>query len=129
MNKLHCTFSEEKDIDITIKSITSKYTILYNKIFVLEPDSNSQFLITYNIDTFNSSGDIMENTILVHRKKESNTLYSINSLNALIKNLNNGILDKGYVIPWENYRNCALLSDTQNGYKKINTTLYKIFST
>ena len=27
-----------------------------------------------------------ENTILVHRKKETNTLYTINALNELIKN-------------------------------------------
>jgi hypothetical protein len=33
---------------------------------------------------------ILENTILLHRKKESNTLYTINALNDLICSLNEG---------------------------------------
>ena len=44
-------------------------------------------MLTYNInqDTFNSRQDFYKNTISVHRKKDSNTLYTINSLNALIE--------------------------------------------
>jgi hypothetical protein len=42
----------------------------------------------------------MANTILLHRKKETNSLYTINALNTLIKSLNNGFLDKNYMVDW-----------------------------
>jgi hypothetical protein len=38
------------------------------------------------------------NTILVHRKKETNTLYTINALNELIKKLNGGVVDIAYKV-------------------------------
>ena len=67
----------------------------------------------------------MENTILIHRKKESNTLYTINALNDLIKKLNGGIVDPAYKINWQQYHNCILL--TQHGdVKQLNTRIYKI---
>ena len=59
---------------------------MYNKIFVLEVKDNNEFVLTYNIEMSNLAS-IPENTILVHRKKESNTLYTINALNELIKKL------------------------------------------
>jgi hypothetical protein len=63
----------------------------------------------------------------VHRKKETNTMYTINAINELIKNLNNGILDKTYKIEWELYKNSLLVSN--NGvFKVINTELKKIYN-
>jgi hypothetical protein len=68
---------------------------------------------------------IPANTILVHRKKESNTLYTINALNDLIKKLNGGAVDPTFRIEWQHYRNCILL--TQHGeVKQLNTKIYKI---
>ena len=70
-------------------------------------------MLTYNVDMNNSSSESMvDNTILVHRKKQTNTLYTINALNELIKSLNNGVLDKTFAIDWENYKNCILLIQT-----------------
>ena len=62
----------------------------------------------------------------LHRKKDSNTLYTINSLNALIRNLNGGVLDNKYAINWDDYKNMLLLVDGDS-YKVINTKLFKIF--
>jgi hypothetical protein len=84
-NKLFCTFSEMDTVDETVHQITSHYTILYNKIFILESPQSNELLCTYNIDMGNISSAPMVNTILVHRKKETNTLYTINALNALIE--------------------------------------------
>ena len=64
-----------------------KYTIIYNKLFVLEIVGKDEYVITYNVDQGNVQ-TIPDNTILVHRKKESNTLYTINALNELIKKNN-----------------------------------------
>ena len=90
-NKLFATFSKKEDIEQTLETITGRYNILYNKVFILESKDSDEFICTYNIDPGNlSTTTVLPNTILLHRKKESNTLYTINALNALVKTLNNG---------------------------------------
>jgi hypothetical protein len=68
---------------------------------------------------------IPENTILVHRKKESNTLYTINALNELIKKLNGGVVDTRYQIDWQHYKNTILLTQ-QNELKQLRTKIHEI---
>ena len=72
-NRLFCTFTTLENMDELISSIKSQYSILYNKIFVLHIKSNNEYVITYNVDQGNVS-TIPDNTILVHRKKGTNTL-------------------------------------------------------
>lgn len=91
-NKLFCTFSAKDKLENTLTTIQSEYTIMYGKIFVLESPDSDEYLCTYNIEVDNGGTRILPNTILLHRKKESNTLYTINSLNLLIKSLNEGVL-------------------------------------
>jgi hypothetical protein len=67
----------------------------------------------------------MANTILLHRKKETNSLYTINALNTLIKELNNGYLDKNFMVEWNNYKNCILLTDGPN-LRKLDTAIHRI---
>ena len=64
-------------------------------------------------------------TIMAHRKKETNTLYTINALNRLIRNLNNGEMDKLYPIDWNSYRNYMILTDG-DGFKIMKTNLFRI---
>jgi hypothetical protein len=70
---------------------------------------------------------VLPNTILLHRKKESNTLYTINALNALIKSLNNGVLDTNYRITWLDYKNSILLIQN-NDLNIIQTKIHKIIN-
>ena len=127
-NKLFCTFTAPEELDDTLNTLTTKYTILYSKIFVLESLSTEEYVCTYNIDTFNmEQQSVLPNTILLHRKKESNTLYTINALNALIKSLNNGILDTNYRITWLDYKNSILLIQN-NDLNVIQTKIYKIIN-
>ena len=123
-NKLFCTFSTEVDLEETLKSIQEKYKIIYNKIFVLYSKSQDEYICTYNVDYGNVS-NFLDNTILVHRKKESNTLYTINALNTLVKDLNGGVLDKNFKINWPDYRNCILLTKGPE-LKRVNTKLFRI---
>jgi len=123
-NKLFCTFATEETLDSTLQEIQERYKIIYNKIFVLYSKSQDEFICTYNVD-FANVGTFLNNTILVHRKKESNTLYTINALNTLIKDLNGGVLDTSYRIKWPDYRNCVLLTKGPE-LKRVNTKLYKI---
>eukprot|EP01052_Picozoa_sp_SAG31_P082805 SAG31_NODE_42899_length_269_cov_0.917647_1_plen_78_part_10 len=78
-------------------------------MFVLFIKSTGEYVITYNVDQGNVD-TIPENTILVHRKKDTNTLYTINALNTLIKSLNGGVVDPKFRVDWKHYRNCVLLT-------------------
>jgi len=123
-NKLFATFTDLGSLDSLVENIQSQYSIMYNKLFVLQIVDKDEYVVTYNVDQGNIDA-IPENTILVHRKKESNTLYTINALNELIKKLNGGVVDTSYKIEWKHYRNCVLL--TQNGeLNQLNTKIYKI---
>ena len=123
-NKLFCTFVPLNEVDSFIKDISNEYTILYNKIFVLHIKSNDEYVCPYNVDQPNIN-NIPENTILVHRKKETNTLYTINALNELIKSLNEGIVDTNFRINWQHYKNTVLLTQ-QGDLKLLRTKIYQI---
>jgi hypothetical protein len=124
-NRLLTTFTNYDNVDNIVDDLVKKYNILYNKIFVLEITSNDEYAITYNIDQGNVS-HIPENTILMHRKKHFNTLYTINALNLIIKELNGGYLDKSFQLEWNNYKNSILL--TQQGELKIlRTKIFRVF--
>jgi hypothetical protein len=123
-NKLFCTFSNHEDLESILSNIQTQYNILFNKIFVLYIESTNEYVCTYNIDSFNIEG-ILPNTILLHRKKESNTLYTINSLNRLIETLNGGVLDTSFRINWNDYRNSILLTHLGE-LRTLNTKIYKI---
>lgn len=124
-NKLFCTFSGKDSLEDTLSQINEQYTILYKKIFVLSSPDSAELLCTYNIEVGDGPTKILPNTILLHRKKESNTLYTINALNTLIKQLNEGVLDTKFVINWLDYKNCVLLTQG-DGLKRINTAIHKI---
>ena len=123
-NKLFCTFTTLEGLEGLVKSLSSKYSIMYNKMFALYIKSNDEYVLTYNVDQGNVS-EIPANTILVHRKKETNTLYTINALNELIKSLNGGVVNTKFPKNWKHYRNCILLTQ-HNELKQLNTKIHKI---
>ena len=127
-NRLYCTFISSENSDDVIEKLKRSYVILFNKIFILESLDGEKTMLTYNVDMGNSNGNfIVDNTILVHRKKQTNTLYTINALNELIKELNNGVLDKKFPINWENYKNCILLIQAE-GFNRIDTKIKEIIN-
>jgi len=127
LNKLFATFTSPDVVDDTINIISNKYSILFNKIFILESPHSDELICTYNIDTGNISNIPLLNTILLHRKKDSNTLYTINALNSLIKSLNDGILDTRYIINWQDYKNCILLT-TGDNIRRLDTKINRIIN-
>ena len=125
--QLLCSFTTKDNLDETVKNIVDAYSIVFNKVYVLQnEDIVNELICTYNVDT---SGGVDYNkvvgTISLHRKKYSNTLYTINALNECIKNLNNGVMDAKFMIPWENFKNMLLITNSE-GLNKINTRIYKI---
>lgn len=124
-NKLFCTFSPKDKLEEVLDTIKSEYTIMYGKIFVLESEDSDEFLCTYNIEVQGGNTRVLPNTILLHRKKETNTLYTINSLNLLIKSLNEGVLDMSFRVEWQNFKNTVLLTQGED-LRKLSTKIYKI---
>ena len=127
-NRLYCTFTTVDAYEKVANTIQTSYVILFNKLFVLESLDGEKIMLTYNTDMNNSTRDTMvDNTILVHRKKQTNTLYTINALNEVIKGLNNGVLDKSFAVNWNDYRNCILLIQTE-GFNRIDTKVKTIIN-
>ena len=128
-NRLYCTFTTLDTYKEVVNTIQSSYVILFDKLFVLESLDKEKIMITYNVDMNNSIvNSMVDNTILVHRKKQTNTLYTINALNELIKSLNNGVIDKSFTVNWNDYRNCILLIQTE-GFNRIDTKIKEIINT
>ena len=126
--QLLCTFTTKSQLDETVDKIKSAYNIAFRKIYVLQNENNvKELLCTYNVDLTDGGVDYnaVQNTISLHRKKHSNTLYTINALNECIKNLNNGVLDLKFMIPWENFKNTLLVTNAE-GLNRISTRIYKI---
>tara|TARA_R110000787_G_scaffold152154_1_gene265947 strand:- start:234 stop:626 length:393 start_codon:yes stop_codon:yes gene_type:complete len=127
-NRLYCTFTTSDGVEEITDRIKNSYVILFDKLFVLESLDGEKVMITYNVDMGNSStSGIIDNTILVHRKKQTNTLYTINALNELIKSLNKGVVDKSFAINWNDYRNCILLIQAE-GFNRIDTKIKEIIN-
>ena len=120
---LLCTFVKNHLIDKKIELIKSKFE-LNSDLFVFNLDKPEESIITFNIDSEDNYKDKIKNTINLHRKKDTNTLYTINALNELIKKENNGVLDETFEIDWTKFQNSLIIynNDELHIYK---TTLIK----
>jgi len=125
--QLLATFTNKTDLDKTIENIKGAYTIAFSKIYVLQNEKDiNELICTYNVD-LEAGADYndVKGTISLHRKKHSNTLYTINALNEVIASLNNGLVDSKFIVPWENFKNTLMVTNS-DGLNKINTRIYKI---
>lgn len=127
--QLLITFSKPSRLNQTIEEITKCYSLAFNKVYVLENTANNKELAcSYNIDSEKEiTGPIPPNTISVHRKKETNTIYTINALNYVIALLNDGKIDSKFPMPWDKYKNCILVTNS-DGLKKIETKINTIIT-
>jgi hypothetical protein len=127
--QLLCTFCAKDTVESTIEKIKNVYKLPFNSIYVLNNvDDEQQIILTYNIDVeFNGSDTEVPYTISVHRKKQTNTIYTINAINKLIEEKNNGILDKAYKIDWTELQNMILVT-AYGRLKKVNTKISHIIN-
>jgi hypothetical protein len=123
--QLLCTFAHRSDINIITEYIQTSYEIPEHRIFVFSNSMHTDNLYcTYNALDTSRRG---QNTISIHRKKETNTLYTVNALNEVIRSVNNGVLNKTYQLDWTKYQNSFILTDDA-GYRVINLTFFKKIS-
>jgi hypothetical protein len=128
--QLLCTFIAADKLDESIKLIRDSYTLAFNNIYVLENvDDNTQLILTYNIvvGSLKSSYAPPPSTISVHRKKQTNTIYTINALNALIAEKNGGYLDKAYKVDWNELKNSVLVT-AHGQLKTVKTKIQQIIN-
>jgi hypothetical protein len=127
--QLLCLFTTKEDLDKSVNFILKNYNLTNPNVFILENKSKSEeTFITFNVEKGSAPISSEWKTILVHRKKQSNTIYTINALNEVVKSKTGGNLDNSYMIDWEEFKNCILTTSNQ-GYKMIPTKVFKSFNT
>ena len=121
--QLLCTFAHKSDLNIVTDYIQSNYVIPEQRIFIFyNADDSDMLYCTYNVShTINRTS----NTISIHRKKETNTLYTVNALNEVIRTVNNGVLDKTFQVDWLYYQNSFILTDSETRYRVIELLFFK----
>jgi hypothetical protein len=92
-------------------------------------DDANQLILTYNIiaGSLKSQYAPPASTISVHRKKQTNTIYTINALNALIASKNGGKIDKSYKIDWDELKNSILVT-AHGQLKTVKTKIKEILN-
>ena len=123
--QLLCLFTLKTELQHSIDFILNSYEIINPNVFVLENKIKAEELfITFNVEKGSAPINSKWKTILVHRKKQSNTIYTINALNEVVKSKTGGHIDSSFIIDWDEFRNC-ILTTSNVGYKKIPTKIHK----
>ena len=124
--QLLCTFTRQSSLDDVINIIIECNDILYDKIYVFSNlNDSSQLMCTYNVEFDDSYQDGIMDTISLHRKKQTNILYTINALNEVIRSKNNGVLDKKFQVDWKEFQNSLILTN-DTGLNIIPTKIHQI---
>lgn len=101
------TFCHPDKISTTQQSILNSYKDV-NKIFVLNINLD-ELLLTYNTSEYTYKNNNLQ-TIILNRKKQYNTIYTINAINSICKESN--IKD----IHWPDYKEQILLVRNNKSY-------------
>jgi hypothetical protein len=103
---------EEEYIMKEVEFIANNLQLTNNMIFLMEQKGETpRLFLTYNAVT--EKGRRFHPTLFtmrVHRKKQTNTLYTINALNLAIADEHDGKTGKDLKLNWENYQNSILLT-------------------
>jgi len=109
--QLLCTFSTKNDYRNIVASIKQLYVLSNNRLFIFSNEKNEdELFITYNI-TLSYNTNKLGSTISIHRKKQTNTLYTLNAMNRLIAEENNGVFDKSFQLNWDLYKNSLIITN------------------
>ncbi len=130
---LLASFLEEDDDSVLlaqVQKIVETIPLSNNLIFMLsQVDNPRKKIFTYNTpDPKTAFGATSMYTMRVHRKKQTNTLYTINALNAAVASQHDGRTGKHLKIDWEPYANCLLLTQGKKlqSYRLEVTKIFKI---
>ena len=126
--QLLCTFTSKSRLNDTLDIIITCNDVLYEKVYVFQNEKDlGQLICTYNIEYKYDYEESIIDTISLHRKKQSNTLYTINALNEVIRSKNGGVLDKRFNVDWNEYQNTLLLTN-ETGLNVVPTKIFQIIN-
>ncbi len=99
-------------IDDEVSFIINEIELANNYIFLLQNTKEpTKHILTYNAITRPGvRANPRLHTMRVHRKKQTNTLYTINALNAAVALQHDGQTGKHLKLDWSEYENCLLLT-------------------
>lgn len=102
------------------------------KIFIFDiEDSEKKFLLTFNVKNVDKENKLQKykkeykNTVQLHRNKENNTLFTINSLNKVIL-AQGGSKERRSKVDWSDYKNSCVLLGNDGELKVLKTKLNEI---
>lgn len=108
--QLLCTFSNAEEFRDVAEEIRKFYEVYSGRIFAFaNAKTPKEVYLTYNVLNMRKDSPKFPNTILIHRKKQTNTLYTLNAMNRLIEE-ENGHADKTYVVNWKLYENSLIIT-------------------
>ena len=103
---------DEQKIQEEVEFIVNNIEITNNLIFLLEDKDNPEKkIITYNaVVEKGKPFNPRLFTMRMHRKKQTNTLYTINALNAAVASQHDGKTGRDLKLDWTQYENSILLT-------------------
>lgn len=113
-------FVQPHDLHSKINDIIDTYkNILNNRIYVLSIVETNELFCSFNIlrDEYNKL--CLPDSFVVHRKKETNTIYTINAINIISNTTNNALID------WNDYKNCIIITSNKEVHA-LHTNIYRI---
>ena len=125
--QLLCTFANSTNYNQVIDEVKYQYDLIDRKLFVFVNEKNlKELYLTFNI-LKGQQNNRYKGTISIHRKKQTNTLYTLNAMNKLIAEENGGVYDKSYQLNWDLYKDCIILTN-EIGVKVVPLKLFSIVS-
>ena len=106
------TTDDEESILREVENIVSMMELTNQYVFLLQSTENPEKkILTYNAIVKNKTSFHPHLfTMRIHRKKQTNTLYTINALNAAVAADNGGQTGKHLKLDWSKYENSLLLT-------------------
>ncbi len=111
------TFVDQDEIYDAIDKIATTLKMPHHQIFVFKSDDFEGYVVTFNLTAESANiqySSIWPNTISIHRKRQTNTLYSLNAMNQMIKNENGGHFKPNYKLDWESLNNSLMIIKNNN---------------
>lgn len=118
---------DEETVNVAIDKILNTLEITNKYIFVLrDVDDSSRTLVTYNAKADRGSiTKLRMFTLRLHRKKQTNTLYTINGLNMAVAKQYDGKTGRHLKLDWSDYQDSVILTYNRD-MKVMRTDLHKI---
>jgi hypothetical protein len=103
---------DDEEIQTEVEFIANNIELANNLVFLLQEKNNpSKKVLTYNAMVQKGKNyNPRLFTMRIHRKKQTNTLYTINALNQAVASEHGGKTGKHLKLDWDQYANSILLT-------------------